>query len=76
MAIWNIEQKFTVWQSAEVEAETFEQAIETIEAAKAWDVDWTEVQDTFEPTPYYWGQNLETEETFITDEDGNTKQVD
>ena len=61
MAKWIIEQRADVWYRTEVEAETFEEAIEQSQKPSAdWSLrtEYTEWQDDF------WGMNEETEKTY------------
>lgn len=62
MPKWNIEQRAEVWYSIEVEADTFEEAINRTNEAKSWE--FTRNAETTHFTDNYWGENLDTEEQF------------
>lgn len=62
MARWQIEQRAECWYRIEVEADSFEDAINKANEAKSWEFEF--LPDSVEFTDNYWGENTETEEQF------------
>jgi len=68
MAKFTIRREATAWEETEIEAESFEDAVEKLEddyliGDLSWALDW----DTWEHTGAYWGRNEDTEEDFTKD---------
>ena len=67
MAIWKVQQKIEMWKETEIEADTYEEAIE-----KSWDGgrDWEILTLDWVDTEEFWLENQETAESLSVSPDG------
>jgi hypothetical protein len=71
MATWKVQQKVEMWKEAEIEADTYEEAIE-----KSWDSSvWWEVLDScYEDQDEFWLENQDTGESYSRSPNGVFKE--
>lgn len=67
MATWKVQQKIEMWKEAEIEADTYEEAIEKSWNESIW---WTILDSNYEDTDEFWLENQETGKCLTVSPDG------
>ena len=67
MATWKVQQKITMWKEAEIEADTYEEAIDKSWNESIW---WTVLDDNYEDQDEFWLENQETGKCLTVSPDG------